>query len=84
MSKNTAYFGTAFREVMDYFYKNNVPVNLVYNDGSEQVVKIISYDNYNLICKEMEGKKSFNVFKHSLKRIETEINLEGVIDKATN
>ena len=54
---------------------------MVYRDGTEEVVYIISYDKFNIICQDKEENKSFAVFKHALKRIETEINLEGVIEK---
>jgi len=81
MSKKRGYYMRSFHAVLDYLYSNNVPAKFVYNDGTEQVVYIISYDKFNIICQEKEGNKSFSVFKHALKRIETEINLEGVIEK---
>ena len=67
---------------MDYHYTNDAPVKLIYNDGSEEVVYIISYDSYNIICQDLDKKKSFIVLKHSLKKIETEMKLENVIDRA--
>jgi len=75
------YYMRSFRAVLDYLYKNNVPANLVYNDGSEQVVYIISYDKFNIICQDQDKEKSFVVFKHSLKRIESKIKLEGIIEE---
>ncbi|MFW6026058.1 MAG: hypothetical protein ACOCRX_06925 [Candidatus Woesearchaeota archaeon] len=79
--RKKGYYMRSFRAVLDYLYKNNVPANLVYNDGSEQPVYIISYDKFNIICQDLDKKKSFVVLKHALKRIETEIKLEGVIEK---
>ena len=81
MSNKSAYYGRTFKAVLDYFHKKNVPVKLIYNDDSEQVVYIISYDKFNIICQDLDKKKSFVVFKHSLKRIETEIKLNGVIEE---
>mgnify|MGYP006277558141 CR=1 FL=1 len=83
MSKR-GYYMRSFRAVLDYLHENNVPANLVYNDGSEQIAYIISYDKFNIICQDQNKEKSFVVFKHSLKRIETEIKLEGVIERDRN
>jgi len=35
---------------LDYFNENNIPAKLVYNDDTEQVVYIIKYDKFNIIC----------------------------------
>ena len=86
MSKkgDSAYYHNTSRCILDYFETNNVPVNLIYNDGSEEPVYIISYDNYNIICQDLDKNKFFMVLKHRLKKIETEIKLEGVIEKDRN
>lgn len=81
MSEERGYYMRSFRAVLDYLYQNNVPAKFVYNNGTEQIVYIISYDKFNIICQDKEENKSFVVFKHALKRIEIEINLEGVIEK---
>ena len=78
----SGYYHQSFKVAMDYHYTNDAPVKLIYNDGSEEVVYIISYDNYNIICQDLDKKKSFIVLKHSLKKIETEMKLENVIDRA--
>ncbi|MFW6270640.1 MAG: hypothetical protein ACOC4G_11230 [Bacillota bacterium] len=78
----SAYYHQSFKVILDYHYHNKAPVKLIYNDGSKEVVYIISYDNYNIICQDLEQKKSFVVLKHSLKKIETEIKLENIIDRA--
>ena len=75
----------AFNKVMTYFHDKNIPVKLIYNDGTEQTVKIITFDNYHIFCKGFdEGRESFIVPKHSIKRINTEVNLEKVIEKVKN
>ena len=80
MSSNSAYHHRAFRDVLDYFHANNIPVNLVYKDGREKVVYILNYDEYNIICEDLNTGNSLTVFKHTLKRIETQIKLDGVIE----
>jgi len=75
------FFGEAFNKVMSYLHNKNVPVKLVYNDDSEQTVKIITFDSYHLFCKDIEEEDSFIVLKHSLKRIETEVKLDKVVEK---
>ena len=78
MSYKKAYHKYSIGDILEYHYENNIPFKLIYDDGREQVVNIISYDNYNLVCQDERGN-SFLVFKHSLKRIETKANLEEVI-----
>lgn len=75
------FFGEAFNKVMSYFYNKDIPIKLVYNDGTEQAVKIITFDSYNIFCKDLEGEESFIVLKHSLKRIETAVKLEKIVEK---
>ena len=81
MATDTAYHHRAFRDVLDYFHANNIPVKLVYNDNTEKTVFVIKYDEYNIICQDLEEEESFAVSKHILKRIETQINLDRVIEQ---
>ena len=81
MSSNSGYHHRTFRDVLDYFHANNIPVNLVYKDGKEKVVYIVNYDEYNIICQNLDKEESFIVSKHILKRIETQINLDKIAEQ---
>lgn len=71
----------AFGDVMNYHYEKEIPLKLIYNDGTEQVVNIISFDRYTLICEEVESQESFVAYKHSVKKIETKVDLKEVFNE---
>jgi len=81
MPNDTAYHHRAFRDTLDYFHANKIPVNLVYRDCTEKAVFIINYDEYNIICQDLDKGEFFAVSKHILKRIETQIKLDEVIEQ---
>ena len=73
------YYSKATKRILDYFHFNNIPIKLILNDGEEKIVKIISYDKYNIICKEEE---KYNIIpKHSIKNYETEIKLDNILEE---
>ena len=75
------FWGEAFNKTMSYLYNKNVPIKLIYNNDTEQLIKIITFDSYHIFGKDLETEETSIILKHSLKRIETEVNLDKVVEK---
>ena len=73
-------YSKSMRVILNYCYMNDIPLTIVYNDGSrEEDLELISYDQFNVLLRGEE--EDFVVLKHSIKKIITAVDMKAIIDE---
>ena len=74
-----AKYSQSTKTALNYFYENNIPITVIYNDGSkDEDLELISYDQFNILFRGKE--EDFVVLKHSIKKLVTGIDLKQIIE----
>ena len=66
--------------VIKYCSDNNIPVRFIYNDGTEDIVKVIHITKFEYLVRDNQEDKDFIIPKHSIKKIQLEGNIEKMIE----